>query len=99
MRQLIEIEPKWLLEVAPHFYKPKEIEDASSKKVEESKCRMWSSVFPLTLFCLTDAENAGLRRRGSGEVNRTKRNEMKKRREREKRQKEGSLTFYLYFQS
>ncbi|KAG5447679.1 putative pre-mRNA-splicing factor ATP-dependent RNA helicase mog-4 [Clonorchis sinensis] len=26
MRQLIEIEPKWLLEVAPHYYKEKEIE-------------------------------------------------------------------------
>ncbi|CAL8079655.1 unnamed protein product [Calicophoron daubneyi] len=26
MRQIIEIEPKWLLEVAPHYYKEKEIE-------------------------------------------------------------------------
>lgn len=26
MRQVIEIEPKWLLEVAPHYYKEKEIE-------------------------------------------------------------------------
>ncbi|CAH8560442.1 unnamed protein product [Dicrocoelium dendriticum] len=30
MRQVIEIEPKWLLEVAPHYYKEKEIEITSS---------------------------------------------------------------------
>ncbi|CAG5096806.1 Oidioi.mRNA.OKI2018_I69.XSR.g14789.t1.cds [Oikopleura dioica] len=33
MRQLIEIEGKWLLEVAPHYYKEKEIEDSSMKKM------------------------------------------------------------------
>lgn len=33
MRQVIEIESKWLLEVAPHYYKQKEIEDTVSKKV------------------------------------------------------------------
>lgn len=27
MRQVIEIKPEWLLEVAPHYYKPKELED------------------------------------------------------------------------
>jgi len=27
MRQVIEISPEWLLEVAPHYYKAKEVED------------------------------------------------------------------------
>ena len=31
MRQVLEIEAKWLLEVAPHFYKQKEIDDSSSE--------------------------------------------------------------------
>ncbi|XP_076006672.1 pre-mRNA-splicing factor ATP-dependent RNA helicase DHX16 [Genypterus blacodes] len=33
MRQVIEIESGWLLEVAPHYYKSKELEDGSSKKM------------------------------------------------------------------
>lgn len=33
MRQVIEIDPKWLTEVAPHYYHNKEIEDSSSKKM------------------------------------------------------------------
>uniref|UniRef100_A0A673KK66 Putative pre-mRNA-splicing factor ATP-dependent RNA helicase DHX16 n=1 Tax=Sinocyclocheilus rhinocerous TaxID=307959 RepID=A0A673KK66_9TELE len=33
MRQVIEIESGWLLEVAPHYYKNKELEDGSSKKM------------------------------------------------------------------
>jgi pre-mRNA-splicing factor ATP-dependent RNA helicase DHX16 len=33
MRQVIEIESKWLLEVAPHYYKPKELEDTTNKKM------------------------------------------------------------------
>ncbi|XP_014235781.1 putative pre-mRNA-splicing factor ATP-dependent RNA helicase DHX16 [Trichogramma pretiosum] len=33
MRQVTEIESKWLLEVAPHYYKPKELEDSTNKKV------------------------------------------------------------------
>ena len=40
MRQLIEIEPKWLTEVAPHFYKSEEIEELCKKmpkKVGKSK--------------------------------------------------------------
>ena len=31
--QVIEIEPGWLLEVAPHFYKEKDITDLSSRKM------------------------------------------------------------------
>ncbi|XP_014219992.1 putative pre-mRNA-splicing factor ATP-dependent RNA helicase DHX16 [Copidosoma floridanum] len=33
MRQVTEIESKWLLEVAPHYYKPKELEDSTNKKM------------------------------------------------------------------
>jgi len=33
MRQTIEIESQWLLEVAPHYYKDKEIEDSTNKKM------------------------------------------------------------------
>ncbi|XP_063236844.1 pre-mRNA-splicing factor ATP-dependent RNA helicase DHX16 [Bacillus rossius redtenbacheri] len=33
MRQVTEIESKWLLEVAPHYYKPRELEDATNKKM------------------------------------------------------------------
>lgn len=33
MRSVIEIESKWLLEVAPHYYKPKELEDSTNKKM------------------------------------------------------------------
>ncbi|CAG9798071.1 unnamed protein product [Chironomus riparius] len=33
MRQVIEIESKWLLEVAPHYYKAKELEDSTNKKM------------------------------------------------------------------
>ncbi|XP_069491425.1 pre-mRNA-splicing factor ATP-dependent RNA helicase DHX16 [Ambystoma mexicanum] len=33
MRQIIEIDSSWLLEVAPHYYKSKELEDTASKKM------------------------------------------------------------------
>jgi pre-mRNA-splicing factor ATP-dependent RNA helicase DHX16 len=33
MRECIEIEPNWLLEVASHYYKAKELEDDSLKKL------------------------------------------------------------------
>lgn len=33
MRQVIEIENSWLLEVAPHYYKAKDLEDGKSKKM------------------------------------------------------------------
>ncbi len=33
MRNIIEIRNEWLLEVAPHYYKEKELEDSSSKKM------------------------------------------------------------------
>ncbi|XP_067124027.1 pre-mRNA-splicing factor ATP-dependent RNA helicase DHX16 [Centruroides vittatus] len=36
MRQLIEIEGQWLLEVAPHYYKPKDIDDSHSKKMPKN---------------------------------------------------------------
>ncbi|XP_038624521.1 pre-mRNA-splicing factor ATP-dependent RNA helicase DHX16 isoform X1 [Tachyglossus aculeatus] len=33
MRQVLEIESSWLLEVAPHYYKARELEDPSAKKM------------------------------------------------------------------
>ncbi|XP_050315289.1 pre-mRNA-splicing factor ATP-dependent RNA helicase DHX16 [Anthonomus grandis grandis] len=36
MRQVIEIESKWLLEVAPHYYKPKELEDSTNKRMPKN---------------------------------------------------------------
>eukprot|EP01117_Protostelium_nocturnum_P019989 TRINITY_DN880_c0_g1_i4.p1 TRINITY_DN880_c0_g1~~TRINITY_DN880_c0_g1_i4.p1 ORF type:complete len:979 (-),score=252.58 TRINITY_DN880_c0_g1_i4:309-2840(-) len=36
MRQAIEISPDWLLEVAPHYYKRKEIEETSTKKMPKT---------------------------------------------------------------
>ncbi|XP_077142099.1 pre-mRNA-splicing factor ATP-dependent RNA helicase DHX16-like isoform X1 [Ranitomeya variabilis] len=33
MRQIIEINSTWLLEIAPHYYQSRELEDASSKKM------------------------------------------------------------------
>lgn len=33
MRQCIEIEGKWLIEVAPHYYKTHEVEDSTNKKM------------------------------------------------------------------
>ena len=36
MRQIVEIENSWLLEVAPHYYKSKELEDGSGKKMSKN---------------------------------------------------------------
>ncbi|GFR16083.1 pre-mRNA-splicing factor ATP-dependent RNA helicase DHX16 [Trichonephila clavata] len=36
MRQVIEIEGVWLLEVAPHYYKNKDIEDSTNKKLPKN---------------------------------------------------------------
>lgn len=36
MRQVVEIENGWLLEVAPHYYKAKELEDSSSRKMPKN---------------------------------------------------------------
>lgn len=36
MRQVIEIESKWLLEVAPHYYKSKELEDTTNRKMPKT---------------------------------------------------------------
>ena len=37
MRQVIEIENSWLLEVAPHYYKEKDIEDTTAKKMPKGQ--------------------------------------------------------------
>lgn len=39
MRNTIEIKSDWLLEVAPHYYKAKELEDSSNKKMPKSQGR------------------------------------------------------------
>jgi hypothetical protein len=31
MRQIIEIQPQWLVEIAPHYYKAKDIEETGKK--------------------------------------------------------------------
>lgn len=36
MRQVTEIESKWLLEVAPHYYKDRELEDSTNKKLPKT---------------------------------------------------------------
>ena len=33
MRQIVEIKPEWLVEIAPHYYKKKDVEDDSGKKL------------------------------------------------------------------
>ena len=37
MRQVIQIEPEWLVEIAPHYFKQREIEDDSKKKLPKGK--------------------------------------------------------------
>lgn len=39
MRNCIEIKNEWLLEVAPHYYKAKELEDSTNKKMSKNKGR------------------------------------------------------------
>nr|CAI5834056.1 unnamed protein product [Callosobruchus analis] len=39
MRQVISIDSRWLLEVAPHYYKPKELEDSINKKMPKTMGR------------------------------------------------------------
>ncbi|XP_017771064.1 PREDICTED: putative pre-mRNA-splicing factor ATP-dependent RNA helicase DHX16 [Nicrophorus vespilloides] len=36
MRVVMEIQSKWLLEAAPHYYKPKELEDSTNKKMPKT---------------------------------------------------------------
>ena len=36
MRQIIEIKPDWLVEIAPHFYQRKDIEDDAGKKMPKT---------------------------------------------------------------
>ncbi|CAN1136173.1 hypothetical protein LINPERPRIM_LOCUS20937 [Linum perenne] len=33
MSQVIELKPDWLVEIAPHYYQLKDVEDAASKKM------------------------------------------------------------------
>ena len=36
MRQIVEIKSEWLVEIAPHYYKKKDVEDESSKKMPKA---------------------------------------------------------------
>lgn len=40
MRQVTELKPEWLLEIAPHYYKLEEVKDLSSKIVSHGKGRV-----------------------------------------------------------
>ncbi|XP_053377827.1 pre-mRNA-splicing factor ATP-dependent RNA helicase DHX16-like isoform X1 [Mercenaria mercenaria] len=44
MRQVIEIDNSWLLEVAPHYYKAKELEDGSGKKMPKNTGKIQEEV-------------------------------------------------------
>ncbi len=48
MRQVIEIESKWLVEVAPHYYKAKELEDSTTQKVRAAAAAPRGLPAPLT---------------------------------------------------
>lgn len=37
MRSVIELDPKWLLEIAPHYYKSSDIEDDEKKDEKKLK--------------------------------------------------------------
>ncbi|XP_021741932.1 pre-mRNA-splicing factor ATP-dependent RNA helicase DEAH1-like [Chenopodium quinoa] len=37
MRQVTELKPEWLIEIAPHFYKKKDVEDSDTKKMPQGK--------------------------------------------------------------
>ena len=37
MRQVIPVKPQWLVEIAPHFYKAKELEDSTTKKMPKGQ--------------------------------------------------------------
>ena len=39
MRQVIEIKPDWLVEIAPHYYKLQDVEDSGSQKLPKGKGR------------------------------------------------------------
>ena len=39
MREVIPVKPQWLMEIAPHFYQEKELEDTQVKKMPKSAGR------------------------------------------------------------
>ena len=43
MRNVIEIQPDWLVEIAPHYYKQKDIEDERSKKMPKMNAKNQSA--------------------------------------------------------
>ena len=57
MRNVIEIKPEWLAEIAPHFYKAKELE-VSSQGLH------WHRVLPLTRLLHTGRDGKDAKRQG-----------------------------------
>ncbi|VDN59100.1 unnamed protein product [Dracunculus medinensis] len=47
MREVIEIESAWLMEVAPHYYKLKELEDPTNKKMPKQKGKVAAELFSI----------------------------------------------------
>eukprot|EP00252_Welwitschia_mirabilis_P004082 TRINITY_DN14270_c0_g2_i1.p1 TRINITY_DN14270_c0_g2~~TRINITY_DN14270_c0_g2_i1.p1 ORF type:complete len:1044 (-),score=237.61 TRINITY_DN14270_c0_g2_i1:18-3149(-) len=45
MRQVIEIKSEWLVEIAPHYYKLKDVEDSGSQKMPKGKGRAQKDQF------------------------------------------------------
>lgn len=43
MRQVIPIQSEWLIEIAPHYYKAKELEDSTNKKLPKAQGKSSSS--------------------------------------------------------
>lgn len=39
MRQVSELKPEWLVEIAPHYYQLKDVEDLASKKMPRGQGR------------------------------------------------------------
>lgn len=39
MRQVSELKPEWLVEIAPHYYQLKDVEDLASKKMPRGEGR------------------------------------------------------------
>jgi len=68
MRQAIEIKPEWLVEIAPHYYKLNDVEDAGSQKLPKGKGRavmdkFWfqtSGIYVCSAMLLSDDWRAGL---------------------------------------
>ena len=39
MRNVLEIQPRWLVEIAPHYYSQKDVDDAAARKMPKNPGR------------------------------------------------------------